>query len=94
MSYKPNSAAARDVAYLIHPYTNFEAHESQGPMIIERGEGIYVFDDQGRRYIEGLAGLWCAGLGFSEKRLVEAAHRQLDTLPYAHSNRRYPLAPQ
>jgi 4-aminobutyrate--pyruvate transaminase len=85
MSYKPNSAAARDVAYLIHPYTNFEAHESQGPMIIERGEGIYVFDDQGRRYIEGLAGLWCAGLGFSEKRLVKAAHRQLDTLPYAHT---------
>ena len=84
-SYQPNSAAARDVAYLIHPYTNFETHESQGPLIIERGEGIYVYDDEGRRYIEGLAGLWCAGLGFSEKRLVEAAHRQLDTLPYMHT---------
>ena len=85
MSYAPNSPAARDVRYFLHPFTNHVAHEERGPIIIERGEGIYLFDDEGKRYIEGLAGLWCASLGFSEKRLVEAAKAQLETLPYTHA---------
>ncbi|MDX1432966.1 MAG: aspartate aminotransferase family protein [Gammaproteobacteria bacterium] len=85
MTYAPNSLAARDVAYALHGYTNLDAHEKQGPMIITRGEGIYVFDDDDKRYIEGLAGLWCTSLGFSEQRLVDAAVRQLGTLPYAHT---------
>ncbi len=85
MSYAPNSAAARDVAYALHPYTNLAVHEEKGPMIMTRGEGIYLWDDDGNKYMEGLAGLWCAALGFSEKRLVQAATRQLDVLPYTHT---------
>ena len=85
MAHNPNSAAARDVAYVVHPYTNLRAHESKGPLVITGGERIHVTDDDGNRYIEGLSGLWCAGLGFSEKRLVEAARRQLDTMPYMHT---------
>ena len=85
MAQNPNSAAARDVAYVVHPYTNLRAHESKGPLVITGGDRIHVTDDEGRRYIEGLSGLWCAGLGFSEKRLVEAARRQLDTMPYMHT---------
>jgi 4-aminobutyrate--pyruvate transaminase len=54
-------------------------------MIITGGEGIYVRDDDGNRYIEGLAGLWCAALGFREPRLAAAAARQLDALPYSHT---------
>lgn len=84
MKHAPNSLAARDIAYTVHPYTNLALHEQQGPLTITRGEGIYVWDDEGNRYIEGLAGLWCTSLGFSEKRLVEAARRQLDVLPYSH----------
>ena len=85
MSERPNSTAARDVAYQLHPYTNARKHEAEGPLIIERGEGIHVFDEQGKSYIEGMAGLWCTSLGFSEPRLVEAATRQLETLPYYHT---------
>jgi len=84
MTYAPNSMAARDVAYTLHPYTNLAVHEEKGPLIITRGENIYVWDDDGKRYLEGLAGLWCTSLGFSEKRLVDAAKRQLDALPYCH----------
>jgi len=84
MNLEPNSPHARDIAYHLHPQTNLAAHETLGPHIIERGEGIYVIDDNGTRYIEGLAGLWCTSLGFSEKRLVEAARRQLDLLPNYH----------
>lgn len=85
MSLNVNSPHARDIRSHLHPYTNADQHQAIGPHIFVRGEGIYVFDDAGKRYVEGLAGLWCASLGFSEKRLVAAATRQLDTLPFYHN---------
>ncbi|GJD48626.1 Putrescine--pyruvate aminotransferase [Methylobacterium crusticola] len=85
MTVLPNSLHARDVAYHFHPYTNARRHERVGPMIIERGAGIHVYDDQGREYIEAMAGLWSVGVGFGEGRLVEAAARQMSRLPYYHT---------
>ncbi len=85
MSHAPNSLAARDIAYMVHPFTQLRDHEDKGPIVITKGDGIYVENDDGRRMIEGMAGLWCAGLGFSNKRLVEAARRQLELLPYSHT---------
>ncbi len=80
-----NSDASRDVSSYLHPYTNHAVHEKTGPHIITGGDGIYVIDDQGRKLTEGMAGLWCASLGFSEKRLVEAATKQMNTLPFYHT---------
>jgi len=74
----------RDVAYQLHPFTNLGRHETEGPLVITRGKGVYVYDESGREYLEGLAGLWCTALGFGETRLAEAAARQLHTLPYYH----------
>jgi 4-aminobutyrate--pyruvate transaminase len=85
MTVIPNSILARDVAYLLHPNTNARRHEKTGPIVIDRGEGIYVYDDQGKQYIEAMAGLWSVGVGFGEQRLVDAATRQLAKLPYYHS---------
>jgi 4-aminobutyrate---pyruvate transaminase len=85
MNVLPNSLHARDIAYQIHPYTNARKHERTGPIVIERGSGIYVYDDQGREYIEALAGLWSVAVGFGENRLVEAAARQMAKLPYYHT---------
>lgn len=85
MEMRPNSMEARDVAYHLHGYTNPRAHEEQGPMVIDRGEGVYVFDTQGKRYIEGMAGLWSVAVGFNESRLIDAAQNQLRKLPYYHS---------
>src|SRR5271170_1452881 len=84
MAFVGNSAASRDIAYAIHPYTNLKTHETEGPLVITRGEGVFIYDDAGKQYLEGLAGLWCASLGFSEKRLAEAAYAQMKTLPYYH----------
>ena len=81
----PSLLAQKDVANHFHPYTNLRAIEKDAPLMIVEGDGIEVIDDAGRRYIEGMAGLWCASLGFSEKRLGEAAKRQMDVLPYYHS---------
>ena len=84
MPITPDSLAQRDIETLVHPYTNLALHREKGPLIIERGEGIYVWDKDGKQYIEGLAGLWCTALGFGEKALVEAAIEQLNKLPYYH----------
>lgn len=78
------TAARRDTTYLLHPYTHLKRHEQDGPLIIRRGQGVYVSDDHGKTYIEGLAGLWCTALGFDEERLIEAATRQMRTLPFYH----------
>ena len=93
MTLAPNSLQARDIAYTVHPYTNLRQHERQGPLVITGGDGVYVIDDDGRRYLEGLAGLWCAGLGFSEKRLAEVAKRQMEKLPHPPSSTHRPSAP-
>ena len=85
MTLAPNSLAARDIAYSLHPYTNLDAHENKGPLICAQGRGIYVYDDEGKEYLEAMAGLWCVSLGFNEPRLVEAATRQMEQLPYMHS---------
>ncbi len=82
-----NSLRDKDQAYALHPYTDLRAHERRGPMVITRGEGVRIFDETGRGYIEGLAGLWCAALGFSERRLAEAARRQMEVLPFGHQFR-------
>ena len=73
-----------DKQYVLHPFTPLTPHQQNGPFIITRGEGIYVWDDEGNQLIEGMSGLWCTSLGFSEPRLVEAAKQQLETLPFSH----------
>ena len=76
--------AARDVETLLHPTTNLLAHRSLGPLVLERGEGVFVYDTAGKRYIEGLAGLWCTGLGYGNAELVEAAREQMERLSFSH----------
>src|SRR5579862_9203438 len=81
---KTNSSN-RDIASTIHPYTNLKLHETDGPLVITEGDGVFVHGEDGKKYLEGLAGLWCTSLGFSEKRLAEAAYRQMLKLPYYHT---------
>ncbi len=79
-----NSLAARDIANVLHPVTDLKTHLEVGPVVISRGEGVRVFDDAGKGYIEAVAGLWCAALGFSNERLVQAAANQMRKLPFYH----------
>ena len=78
------NAQTRDVETLIHPYTNLDAHRTEGPMILETGQGIYVRDSEGKQYIEGMAGLWCTSLGYGNEELIEAAREQLSKLSFTH----------
>lgn len=76
--------AARDVETLIHPYTNLAAHRETGPLVLERGEGVFVYDSAGKPYLEGMAGLWCTSLGYSNTELADAARAQMGKLPFTH----------
>ena len=79
-----SNLATRDIETLVHPYTNLDAFRETGPLVLERGQGIYVYDSAGRPYVEGLAGLWCTALGYGNEELVEAAAAQMRKLPFTH----------
>lgn len=81
---RTTTLADKDRQYHLHPYTNARLHEQVGPLLIERGEGVYVYDEQGKQYLEAMSGLWSAALGFSNQRLIAAAEQQLRTLPFYH----------
>ncbi|MCP4757638.1 MAG: aminotransferase class III-fold pyridoxal phosphate-dependent enzyme [Proteobacteria bacterium] len=66
---------------VIYPVTNFSAVEQ---LTIQRGEGIYVYDDQGNQYLEGLAGLWCTSLGYGNRELIDTISEQLKTVSFTH----------
>jgi len=85
LAHGANSPAARDVAHVLHPYTDQKAHRAKGPLIITGGKGVRVTDEAGREYIETVAGLWCASLGFENERLVRAATEQMRKLPFYHA---------
>ena len=80
----PNSLSARDPKVLLHPYTNALANERDGPLVVTRGEGVHIWDEDGNKYIEGMAGLWCVSLGFGNERLAEAAADQIRRLSFFH----------
>lgn len=79
-----SNLAARDVETLVHPYINLASFRETGPLIIERAHGVYVYDTEGKPYIEGMAGLWCTALGYGNEELVAVAAEQMRKLSFAH----------
>jgi 4-aminobutyrate---pyruvate transaminase len=79
-----SNLATRDVETLVHPYINLASFRESGPLILERGQGVYVYDTDGKPYLEGMAGLWCTALGYGNEELVETATAQMRRLSFAH----------
>lgn len=84
MNKNSRSLSLSDVQHQLHPFTDARAHESSGPMIIDRGEGVHIYDENGKEYIEAMSGLWSVALGFNNARLIRAATEQLHKLPFYH----------
>lgn len=84
MTAIPNSIEARDIASVLHPATNFKALNADGPLVITEGKGVFVKDNHGKEYIEGLAGLWCTSLGHGVKELAETARAQMENVAFSH----------
>ncbi len=71
-----------DLQHLFHPSTDLAGHAAAGPIIWDRGEGVYVHDTRGRRYLEGMAGLWCTAIGYGEDELARVAAEQMRRFSY------------
>jgi len=75
----------RDREHHFHPFTDFRALGERGTRVIVRGEGVYIWDHQGRQLLDGMSGLWNVNVGYGRRELIEAATRQLETLPFYNS---------
>ena len=80
-----SNMAVRDIETVIHPYTNLARHREVGPLILNEGRGIYLYDDTGKRYIEGMAGLWCTALGYGNEEIVVAAADAMRKVSFTHA---------
>ncbi len=76
---------ALDAAHYLHPFTDHQALARKGTRVITRAEGVYLWDSEGRRILDGMSGLWCVALGYGRRELAEAAYRQMLELPYYNS---------
>jgi putrescine---pyruvate transaminase len=74
-----------DSAHFLHPFTDFQDLNHRGARVIVRGEGIHVWDSEGKRMLDAMSGLWCVNAGYGRRELADAAHRQMMTLPFYNS---------
>ena len=81
--FPAGSVEALDLQHLLHPTTNLRALHETGPLVQTRAEGVYLWDAQGKQYIEGMAGLWCTALGYGEPELAKVAAEQMQKLSFA-----------
>ena len=71
-----------DKAHHLHPFTNFQKYAKTGGRIISRAEHIYIYDSDGNKILDGMSGLWCCNLGYSQPKIIEAITEQVHKLPY------------
>lgn len=81
--FPPESIEAKDLKHLLHPTTNLQQHQENGPRVHARAKGVYLWDNQGKQYLEGMAGLWCTALGYGEEELARVAEAQMKELCYS-----------
>jgi L-2,4-diaminobutyrate transaminase len=85
MDLAPNSLRQKDLQSLFHPFTNLPQHSVTGPRVIVSAEDVRVTDEDGRTYLDGLAGLWCVNVGYGRKEMADAIHAQAKRLSFGHS---------
>jgi putrescine aminotransferase len=73
---------AADAAHFLHPFTDFDALAKKGSRIITRADNIYLWDSDGEKILDAMSGLWCVNVGYGQRALIDAATRQLQTLPF------------
>jgi 4-aminobutyrate--pyruvate transaminase len=79
-----SNTQARDMASLLHPFTNLTLLRQSGPTVIERGQGVFVYGADGKDYLEAMSGLWCTALGWGENELADVAAEQMRKLSFGH----------
>jgi adenosylmethionine-8-amino-7-oxononanoate aminotransferase len=74
-----------DHDHFLHPWTHHDSFRSAGSLLIVEGHGAHIFDSNGKRYLDGIAGLWCVNVGYGRKELVDAMAEQATRLPFSNT---------
>ena len=74
-----------DAKHHLHPFTDTKEINEQGTRVIVKADGVYIWDAEGNKLLDGMAGLWCVNVGYGRKELAEAAYLQMLKLPYYNS---------
>ncbi|WP_037080954.1 aspartate aminotransferase family protein [Neorhizobium vignae] len=77
-----SNLAAIDAAHHLHPFSDMKQLNAKGARVIQRAEGVHIYDSAGRKYLDAFAGLWCVNVGYGRKSIADAAYRQMQELPY------------
>ncbi len=84
-NYTTKQLQELDSAHYLHPFTDFKKLSEEGSRIITRAEGIYLWDSEGKRYLDAMAGLWCVNVGYGREEIADAVSEQMRELPYYNS---------
>ena len=75
----------QDAAHYLHPFTDFKSLKESGARVMVRGDGIYLWDSEGKKMLDGMSGLWCVNVGYGRTSISEAVYKQMETLPFYNS---------
>ncbi len=81
-TYARSNLAAIDAAHHLHPFSDMKKLNADGARVIQRGEGVHIWDAQGKKYLDGFAGLWCVNIGYGRHEIADVVARQMKELPY------------
>ncbi|MBI3228937.1 MAG: aspartate aminotransferase family protein, partial [Burkholderiales bacterium] len=76
---------ALDSAHYLHPFTDFKDLNTRGARVMVKGEGVYLWDSEGKRLFDGMSGLWCVNVGYGRKSIADASYAQMMQLPFYNS---------
>jgi len=76
---------AADAAHYLHPFTDFKSLAKKGSRVITKADNIYLWDSEGHKILDAMSGLWCVNVGYGQQELIDAATKQLQTLPFYNS---------
>lgn len=74
-----------DSAHYLHPFTDFKDLNGRGARVMVKGEGVYLWDSDGKKLFDGMSGLWCVNVGYGRKSICDAAYAQMQQLPFYNS---------
>ena len=72
----------KDINHHFRPFSDNKELADNGSRVITHAEGVYIYDENGNKLLDAMAGLWCVNLGYGRKELVEVATAQMTELPY------------
>ena len=91
--YDTQDIRQKDIDHFVHPWTDFETFHEQGSLVVAESEGAYIFDSDGRRYLDGIGGLWCVNAGYGRAEIGQAMAEQATRIPTTRRLATTPLFP-